>query len=161
MTVKREVVVEKQWTTKEGFAAGVLFIDNSHRCGYVGVDKNHWSFGLSYDEMMIVSVHGGLTFCGDNSLLDEEKEFWWFGYDCAHSGDKTKYNSDGVVRTLEYCIEECESLSEQIKNLEHTSFAYLNMSKGNKLSEDLHNKMLMLALQKDKYAIEYINSLNK
>lgn len=41
---------------------------------------------------------------------------WYIGYDCAHYGDGTlgPHGSDGPVRSLEYCEQQCESLSQQI-----------------------------------------------
>jgi len=80
---------------------------------------------------IVFDVHGGLTFSGDGSdsyPIKTLKKRWWFGYDCAHSGDAKDLNeikdtnmretfsrfNDGVVRSLDYCIAECESLASQI-----------------------------------------------
>ena len=40
--------VEKTWLTKAGLQAAVLFVNDSHRCGYVAVtDENPlWWFGF-------------------------------------------------------------------------------------------------------------------
>jgi hypothetical protein len=62
-----------------------------HWCGYVGVSKKHPYFGKHYD-VVEVSVHGGLTYsheCQDSicHLDDSGESVWWFGFDCAHSGD--------------------------------------------------------------------------
>ena len=58
-------------------------------------------------------VHGGLTFSGGGRGYPVESDGWWFGFDCAHAGDLTRY-SDGVERTEEYVVSECESLAAQI-----------------------------------------------
>jgi len=51
-------------------------------CGYVMVPKSHPYHGKGYDNDNVdVSVHGGLTFS------DGFRSGWWFGFDCAHSGD--------------------------------------------------------------------------
>lgn len=44
---------------------------------------------------------------------------WWFGFDCAHTGDKTMHSfySDGVKRTADYVIAECESLARQLSDI--------------------------------------------
>ena len=69
----------------------VRHISMGHWCGYVGIRKPHTLFGkdYNYDEDLISrldEVHGGITFSG---LLDqpEDSSTWYFGFDCAHSGD--------------------------------------------------------------------------
>lgn len=81
-------------------------------------------------------VHGGITYAdgGENSDYPVESDLWWFGYDCGHSGDEKDLSAiddektkeffikhpypNGIVRTLEYCISECESLAEQLLKFE-------------------------------------------
>lgn len=79
------------------------------------------------------NVHGSITYSegGTNSEYPINSDLWWFGFDCAHCGDARDVNlmndkykeiyesmpdlrDDGVVRTTEYCIEECKSLAEQL-----------------------------------------------
>src|SRR4051812_33030319 len=62
-------------------------------CGYVGVDPTHPYHGRDYDSLD-VSVHGGLTYAKECSghvchvpKPGEPENLWWFGFDCAHSGD--------------------------------------------------------------------------
>jgi hypothetical protein len=72
----------------------------------------------------VFEVHGGLTFAGNGrGKYPVESELWWFGYDCGHAGDApapgskmAEYRSgwEEVHRTLEYCVEECESLAKQL-----------------------------------------------
>jgi hypothetical protein len=78
-------------------------------CGYVGVPPGHPAWGMHYDDLPQVEVHGGLTYGGIWSELNdrarrigmppEEGSFadhwtlnfaghWALGYDCAHYGDK-------------------------------------------------------------------------
>ena len=71
-------------------------------CGYVGVPPGHPLHGLDYSNEAAweLTVHGGLTYA--NACQDTEDEssgichvpfpgrphdVWWFGFDCAHSGD--------------------------------------------------------------------------
>lgn len=73
---------------------------------------------------VLVDVHGGLTFAGQANSSRLPDSSWWFGFDCAHAGDapielseidrKYGIGQGATVRTLEYCIEECESMAAQL-----------------------------------------------
>jgi hypothetical protein len=73
----------------------------------------------------IVDVHGGITYAGGGKgKYPVESDLWWFGYDCAHSGDgkiepdECGFEFEGdIVRDLDYCIRQCESLAHQITEL--------------------------------------------
>lgn len=63
---------------------------------------------------VVFDVHGGLTYSRRN---DEGR--WVFGFDCAHSFDGSLdpiSNSfmSGPVRSLEYVVDQCEHLAEQL-----------------------------------------------
>lgn len=88
--------------------------------------------------LMVFDVHGSLTwsdFIGKkaeqgswNKELDDG--LWYFGYDCAHSGDGKfpSFDDEGNVihdpylwdqsppKSLDFCIQQCESLAQQIKD---------------------------------------------
>jgi hypothetical protein len=115
--------VEKTWTTQAGYEAEVVAMPMGHRCGYVTVPAGHPCENKEYQDLDI-EVHGGLTYS------DGAK----FGFDCAHYHDKKDVNlmseeyrevykkypppfDDGEIRTLEYCIEQCERLAAQLKEL--------------------------------------------
>ncbi len=122
-----------------------------HWCGYVGVAPGHPWHGKDYDAAIgecskedcwhydhspggLTEVHGGLTFasaCADTK--DESRgichvaaegrppHVWWFGFDCAHSGDlspghKFSVMSDGYerYRDVAYVKGEVEKLAKQI-----------------------------------------------
>jgi hypothetical protein len=145
--------IEKDWATKAGLRAACLFVNDSHRCGYVGVPKGHPLFGVEYNEStplladamkrakgeplgkrgmisllccepgedgsakpeIVFDVHGSLTFSGGGDKYPVvDSGLWWFGFDCAHLGDATKYLDDGLFRSLDYVERECESLAAQI-----------------------------------------------
>lgn len=77
-----------------------------------------FSYGLGDHKTsmdLVLSVHGGVTYA-DSDPLKEDK-MWWIGFDCAHCDDKTSFNPNGVFRTLEYVMRECEDLAEQITSL--------------------------------------------
>lgn len=117
----------------------VLVHPAGHRCGYVGVTESHHKFGQDYDGVLDIQVHGGLTFAGGGGVYPiDSPGIWWFGYDCGHSQDRRdpalmsgeykqvyeKYErqlSDiltlserGIIRSLEFCQNECESLARQL-----------------------------------------------
>jgi hypothetical protein len=74
-------------------------------------------------------VHGGITYAGERPGEDCG-EGWWFGFDCAHSGDapdpalmsesRREFEAefprgpDEVVRSTEYVANECKRLAEQL-----------------------------------------------
>ncbi|MBM4072609.1 MAG: hypothetical protein FJ271_27330 [Planctomycetes bacterium] len=95
----RHEVDKKQWTDpKTGMACLIVRTPMGHLCGYVGVPEGHKLHGADY-HMVDADVHGGLTFAdhchpGESEAtgvchLTEpgDPEVWWFGFDCAHSGD--------------------------------------------------------------------------
>ena len=108
----------KEFKTESGLKALILFIDNSHHCGYVAVEKNHFLYGVdSVDiDRLVDNVHGGLTFSGKKTYGLVDDNLWWFGFDCAHHGDKTSY-FDGIFRDSDFVEYECESMANQISNI--------------------------------------------
>lgn len=123
--------VVKSWVTKAGLNAYVLLVkDGSYHCGYVEVPEtiNHLNFYDGGGDIVHISVHGGVTYQGKTKWANDKKII---GFDCAHVGDKQKCpeylkgtyieqvytNLDGVWRDEEYCVNECESMAEQLINL--------------------------------------------
>lgn len=114
--------IEKSWTTQAGYQATVKIMPQGHRCGYVTLPEDHPCNGQHYGDLPI-EVHGCLTY-GEGAT---------FGFDCAHNGDSSDINlmSDecklsyrvwedplGEVRSLEFCVEQCEDMARQFKELE-------------------------------------------
>jgi hypothetical protein len=84
-------------------------------CGYVVLTSDNKLYGLDYDKLyskINVHVHGGLTYS------DEGDGGWIIGFDCAHAGDLCPSfpHFDGIYRTKEYVISECEKLAEEVSN---------------------------------------------
>ena len=115
---------EKEWTTESGLNAVVVMNDGS-RCGYVGVKKGNPLFGIKYQDLDDIDVHGGLTFSG---VWKRDPDAWLFGYDCNHDCDRKDPNSEfcregfsyggyGEFRSLEYCVLECEKLAKQLSEI--------------------------------------------
>jgi len=121
--MSKKVKIEKQWTTAAGYEAEVLATPMGHRCGYVTVPDAHPCSSKDYGELD-VDVHGGLTY-GSGAQ---------FGFDCAHLYDAKdpelmsdeyrksyekwpKFEECGTVKTLEFCVAECERLAAQLKEM--------------------------------------------
>ena len=121
----------------------IKYIKDKWRCGYVQIPKEHPWYGKSYEhtvsveqkeerlkrpigglisspmqtillanepEMSIASyidVHGGVTFMETN-----DKGECWVGFDCNHLDDRFE------IQTPEYCVEQCESMAQQLKDVE-------------------------------------------
>jgi hypothetical protein len=66
--------------------------------------------------MVILDVHGGVTYTGGGNGYPVPGNEWWIGFDCAHDGDRTSY-SDGITRSTNYVVEQCEKLASQIVEL--------------------------------------------
>jgi hypothetical protein len=115
---------EKKWVTEAGYEAEVIATKMGHRCGYVTVPKDHPHYGRRYDDIN-VDVHGGLTYANEGT----------FGFDCAHWNDArdksimsdeykkiysmwpSLHDVESTIKTLEFCIAECESLAKQLKEM--------------------------------------------
>lgn len=111
--------IVKEWTTKAGLKAVILFVNYSHHCGYVELPealkhKNFTSYSGEDDQVSQMYVHGGITW---QDTLEELGGLNSVGFDCAHLGDKTAYNPHGIFRTEAFCVSECESLAAQLKGM--------------------------------------------
>lgn len=123
--------VVKSWVAKAGLNAYVLLVNGgSHHCGYVEVPEaiGHLDFeGWNIDSPSI-EVHGGVTYQGKPEWANGKQVI---GYDCAHCDDMMKCPehfkgtsmenismcTTGKWRDEEYCVNECESMAEQLIKL--------------------------------------------
>ena len=159
--------IKKRWTTKAGYAAVVLWVRDSHHCGYVRVPENHPFYKKEYNDHLdmglwdkilnsekvfrgspmdlligsmdkeeglgprisyLFDVHGGITFGNHIQAKEFNENDWYFGYDCAHYNDITEYmkkdpeimsfKGEATFKDLDFCIQECESLADQLKQFE-------------------------------------------
>ena len=105
---------EWTYTAKNGLEVDCFIRRNNSLafCGYVVITSDNKLFGLDYDNIyskVNISVHGGLTYS------DENDGKWIIGFDCAHAGDLCPaFSYDGIYRTKEFVISECESLADSI-----------------------------------------------
>ncbi len=138
--INMENKIEKQFVTESGFEAFVVINESrtrSWRCGYVIIPEESSLFkmdvsycvnlyDLDLDDPNIIAklkqqqklyninvhvyninVHGGITY---NDFYDGKG--YCIGFDCGHYQDTIE------VQTLEYCINECENLAKQLKEIE-------------------------------------------
>ena len=131
-------VIKKDWTTKAGYRALVIYVNGSHNCGYVVLPESHPAYKFPYYEFSWdnegedkevssiqiavndIYVHGGLTFAS-NTIADENlQNSWVFGFDAAHLGDATNMlgeygDPDDTFKDIDYMADECETLADQLK----------------------------------------------
>jgi len=111
--IRKATITEKEWESN-GFKCRALFVRQTHRCGYVGIPKDHIAYDKNYNDLLI-EVHGGLTY-GEV----EDDGLCWFGFDCIHAGDKgvgLLSNLKGHFWTLEEVVEETEKMAKQFAEL--------------------------------------------
>ena len=105
-------------------------------CGYVGVPESHSLFDVeymdTYEKFIDLNAHGGITFSSRCDPGEAEGEnichtgevtnatVWWFGFDCAHSGDLIPaydwtFEGNNIYRKVPYVTEEVTSLASQLK----------------------------------------------
>lgn len=137
-TGKKTYHVEQDWISEAGLRCIVIKSDDylRHRCGYVGIDGDHFLYGIEYGQAIpelgdapeeyrgwreyespesVFRVHGGITYSGGGAHYPVESEgIWWFGFDCAHYMDGQRDEGDGGGRPLEYVVAECEQLARQL-----------------------------------------------
>lgn len=124
--------IEKTWITKAGYQATVKIMPQGHRCGYVTLPDSHPCNGKDCNDLAI-QVHGDLTY-GDGAT---------FGFSCANWCDKPDmdlmsedyrkiherygtafYLDIATVKSLDFCIEQCESMAAQFKVMEVAGKAF-------------------------------------
>ena len=87
-----------------------------HLCGYVGIPKGHPCYGVGYNDMDGIEVHGGLTY----SEVDDKRQWHVFGFDAGHGGDY----SPGLAVTLLRVTGEFDSVSRGERSTYRT-WAYM------------------------------------
>lgn len=126
----------------KGFPYVVMITAQCFRVGYVGIPKDHKYYGKRYNELRHIECHGCLTYSAKTIPWQEDEDIcWWVGFDCRHSYDgydivsaletfkdcpetmsfinrnllfMKSVNVHKEVRTLDYCIEQCKKIIDQI-----------------------------------------------
>jgi hypothetical protein len=115
----------ENYKTEEGFDAAIIRHPGlGHLCGYVGISQEHPLHGKSYDAAygaIDPDVHGGLTYDGEGRVdSGEDPALWYFGFDCAHSGDLSpgmlRYGdcSHSAYRNIAYVKQHIARLSKSL-----------------------------------------------
>lgn len=95
-----------------------------HLCGYIGVPKE---LEQDYYDEFEPKVHGGWTYIEDRFPGAEPDGRYWYGFDCAHSGDLVpKYAESGNIlgtgtyRTVDFVRGELERVAGEVaKKMEY------------------------------------------
>lgn len=121
----------------------VIFTRMGYRCGYVAVAKDSPLNNIDYNDFynkhdIDIDVHGGITFSGELNKALSKEPLYWFGFDCAHLYDGKDFEaikkyfgqkefdwakehlfySTDQPKSLQYCINECKNLAEQLREAE-------------------------------------------
>lgn len=133
--IVRKMIEEGNFQRVDGRNETLVIRPNGHLhlCGYYGVKEGSPLFGKSYDEVEArhddlfgdyIGVHGGLTFSGHLEGHDP-RDFWYFGFDCNHSGDigvaglfLGHLDPGDEYRNMEYVKREIKQLEGAIERLE-------------------------------------------
>ena len=128
--------------------------ESAHWCGYVGIPLTHPlaqidACGRSpLDEEMydVITAHGGISF---SSTWDQFTNLWFFGFDCAHSGDYAFYEKaqPGYYRDKAYVLNECHALADQLIEYERTFITKRLMQVERILADLLNNPQIKSALR--------------
>ena len=109
-----------------GYKAHVIWVNDSYYCGYVEVPNTHLCYFVSYSDndynnpVYNLDVHGGVTYT-DSSLQNiESNDTWFIGFDAAHACDRTRFWDEGEFRDLDYMVNECHKLAQQLKKIEES-----------------------------------------
>ena len=94
MTFEELAKLESGTILKDWYEDGVRYLimrGPSALCAYFGVPLDHPLAGHDYDDLP-VECHCGLTFAGEGDGEMRPDGVYWYGWDYAHSGDKSFYD---------------------------------------------------------------------
>lgn len=100
----------------------VLRFPSGYYCGYVALPFTHPYYGIRYQFIDDLDVHGGLTFSG--TLHDIAPDKYLLGFDCGHSGDDIRVQDENY--TLRQCMKLVDQLIEA-EGKEYTEGRKLNI----------------------------------
>ena len=131
-----EPIIESEFEYR-GHPCVVMFMPwGLHRCGYVGIQKG------TLAKVKNIECHGGITYKSGGLYKQDRKDVWWIGFDTAHCYDARDFetcrriykdnpdelyrillldkldhdiDTGGVVRTQEFCENECKKIVDQLE----------------------------------------------
>lgn len=98
-----------------------------HWCGYIGIPIDHPLAGFSYEDILFISAHGGLTFA-DKGKNEWPVNYYWYGWDYGHLGDYSHFNEKNFVFKLEQ-DEKDWTLQEVIEDSQDTIYEFKKLMK--------------------------------
>ena len=128
------VIQERRFDYK-GYPCVILYHATGYRCGYVGVPNDR-----KYD-IDNIYCHGGITYHDNYLRFQKDTDKQWIGFNTMHYGDAKDFETDenlfegdkdtlktiefykGLAKfygnafptpNLEYCMNECKNIVEQI-----------------------------------------------
>ena len=112
MTFEELAKFESGTILKDWFDNGVRYLimrGPAALCAYFGVPLDHPLAGFGYDDLP-VDCHCGLTFGSEGDGEMRPAGVYWYGWDYAHSGDKSFYDIEyGTDRgDKEWTVEDVE-----------------------------------------------------
>lgn len=132
--------------------------------GYVGVPKGHVLYGVTAENLIVTQgftpPHRGFSYAGtgEDSQFSLPRNYWFFGFDTAHKGDKIPgkqsllhrifHGSDesGEYRSMKYVKHECSKLIVQFKRLTPTVVTEATDTVQATVEDDTDDALLMLAI---------------
>jgi hypothetical protein len=90
-----------------------ISINTNWFCGYVLIPENHPYVGKTWNDYLLLNVHGGITFndYAENFEPTANIDGYVFGFDCNHCND------DPEIQDREYTINEVENLARQLSEI--------------------------------------------
>lgn len=82
-------------------------------CAYLGVPTAHPLAGFDYDSLPL-DCHGGLTFAAKGNGKNHPDDWYWYGWDYAHAGDRTTYDLPRFSTERDWFDEEVEKEVELV-----------------------------------------------
>jgi len=100
--VTDNVVIETTFMTQEGYYAVCIFQPMLHRCGYLGLPKEHPLYETeNRDITNRLQIHEGVTFEGYNDFHELiPNDLYFLGFSCGNIDDK-----DDIVSGFRYGYE--------------------------------------------------------
>lgn len=96
-----------------------------HLCGYVGVPSGSPHYGIRPDHIF---THGGITYEGTD-IFGARKEFYYFGFDCAHVEDLVPYVSTADERAFRKAMTEDMNIPNEVLEYLEQAIECMNASR--------------------------------
>ena len=93
-----------------------------HLCGYVGVTGGHPAYKVTYLDLHEQNLGWDFLRGTELTFSDElpESNLWWFGFDCAHSNDRTPFytSRQATYKGVDWVMARIYELADALKQME-------------------------------------------